>query len=82
MLANDLRIMSKLKKKYVEKLIESVAVIKVAIDVKRVELMSLLQHHDEPFRTFVCSEAKTCNFTTVSKCKCGSGIGQVTQKEQ
>ena len=73
MLANDPRLMAK-SEEYVAKLMESVAVIKVAIGVKRAELMSLHQDHDEPFRTFatrVRSKAETCNFTTVSECECG-----------
>ena len=59
---------------YVAKLMESIAVIKVSIGVKRTELMSLHQNHNEPFRTFatcVRSKAETCNFTTVSECDCG-----------
>ena len=48
---------------------DSVGVIKVAIGVKRAELMSLHQDHDGPFRTFATdvfhSKVKTCNFTTV-----------------
>ena len=47
---------------------ESVAVIKVAVCVKRVELVSLHQHHDKPFRTFatgVQNKAETRNFTTI-----------------
>ena len=59
---------------YVAKLMESIAVIKVAIGVKRAELMNLHQDHDEPFRTFatrVSSKAETCNFTTVSENDCG-----------
>ena len=59
---------------YVAKLMESVAVIKVAVGVKRAELVRLHKDHDEPFRTFatrVRSKAETCNFTTVSECECG-----------
>ena len=59
---------------YVAKLMESIAVIKVAIGVKRAKLMSLHQDHDELFRTLairVCSKAETCNFTTISECDCG-----------
>ena len=40
MLANDPRLMAK-SEEYVAKLMESVAVIKVAIGVKRAELMTL-----------------------------------------
>ena len=70
MLANDPRLMAK-SKSYVAKLMESIPVIKVAIGVKRAELMSLHQDHDELFRTFstrIRSKTETCNFTTVSKC--------------
>ena len=59
---------------YVTKLMEEVAVIKVAVGVKRAELISLNQDQDEPFRTFaiyVRSKTETCNFTTVSECECG-----------
>ena len=72
-LANDLRLMAKLEE-HVAKLMEPVAVIKVALKVKRAELMRLNQEHDEPFKTFttrVRSKAETCNFKTVSECKCG-----------
>ena len=58
---------------YITKLMESIAVIKVAIGVKRAVLMKLHQDHDEPFRTFairVRSKEETCNFTTVSECDC------------
>ena len=68
MLANDPRLLTKTEN-YVAKLMESIAVIKVAIGVKRAELMGMCQGHDEPFRTFatrVRSKAETCNFTTVS----------------
>ena len=68
MLANDPRLLTKTEN-YVAKLMESVAVIKVAIGVKRAELMGMCQGHDDPFRTFVTrvrSKAETCNFTTVS----------------
>ena len=37
---------------YVVKLIESVAVIKVSVGVKRAKLVILHQENDEPFRTF------------------------------
>ena len=45
MLANDPRLIAK-SKDYVAKLMESVAVIKVAVEVKRTELMSLHQEHN------------------------------------
>ena len=50
-LANDPRLMTK-SEEYIAKLMESVAVIKVAVGVKREELVSLHQEHNEPFRTF------------------------------
>ena len=59
---------------YVAKLIESVVVIKFAMAVKRAEVMSLHQEHDEPLRTFttrISSIVETCNFTTVSERKFG-----------
>ena len=73
MLANDPKLMANLEE-YVAKMMESVAVIQVAIGVKKAELMSLHKDHVEPFRTFstrVRSKAETCNFTTVSQCECG-----------
>ena len=69
MLANDSRFMAK-SEEYVAKLIKSVAVIKVEVVVKRIEMMCLHQDHDEPYRTFatrVRSKAETRNFTTVSE---------------
>ena len=48
MLANDTQLMAK-SKIYVAKLMESVAVIKVAIGFMRAEFMSLHQNHDKPF---------------------------------
>ena len=83
MLASDPRLMSE-SESYVAKLIESIAVIKVAIGVRRAELMNLHQYHDEPFRTFanrVQSKAETCNFTTVSECDCGkSNVTSYTEE--
>ena len=70
-LANDPRLMAK-SEDYVPKLRESAAGTKVTVGVKRAELMSLHQDHNEPFRTFatnVRSKANTCNFTTVSECE-------------
>ena len=61
MLAKDPKLMAKL--------MESVAVIKVAVSCKKTELMSLHKDHDEPFRTFaafVRNKAETCDFYTVS----------------
>ena len=84
MLANDPRLMAK-SEEYVAKLMRSVAVIKVAVGVKRAELVSLHLDHDEPFRTFatrVRSKAETCNFTTVKECECGKKVLQVIQKKQ
>ena len=51
MFANNPRLMAK-SEEYVAKLLESIAVIKVAVGVKRAQLMSMHQDHDEPFRTF------------------------------
>ena len=76
MLVSDPRLMAK-SESYFAKLMESIAVIKDAIGVKRAELMNLYQDHDEPFRTFVTrvrSKAKTCNFNTISECNCGISI--------
>ena len=53
---------------------ESVAIIKVAIGVRRTELMGLCQDYCKPFRTFsprVCSKVELCSFTTVSEYECG-----------
>ena len=76
MLANDSRLIA-WSEEYVAKLMDSVAVVKVAVSVKRAELQSLHQDHDEPFRTFatrVRNKVETCNFTTVSKCESGKKI--------
>ena len=46
----------------------------VVVGVKRAEVVSLHQDHDEPFRTFttrVGSKAETFNFNTISECECG-----------
>ena len=51
MVANDPRLMAK-SESYIAKLMESIVVIKVAIGVKKAELMSLHQVHDEQFRMF------------------------------
>ena len=69
MLANDFRLLDKLEE-YGAKLMESIAVIKVATQVKSTELISLHKDHDEPtitFVTHVCGKANTCDFTTVSE---------------
>ena len=53
---------------YEAKLMESVAVIKVAVGVEKAQPVSLHQDHNEPFRTFatsVQSKAETYSFTTV-----------------
>ena len=58
-LVNGPRLMAK-SEEHVAKLMESVGVKKVAIGVKRAELMSLHQEHNKSFRTFatrVCSKA-------------------------
>ena len=53
---------------------ESVAVIKVAVCVKRVELVSLHQHHDKPFRT-LATESEIRQKLVISlllkRCECG-----------
>ena len=70
---------------YVSKLMVSIAVIKVAIiGVKKAELMSLHQDHDELFRTFATSvrnKAEICNFTTVSECDCGKSYVTIYTEE-
>lgn len=84
MLANDPRLMAK-SEEYVAKSMESVAVIKVAVDVKRAELVSLHLDQDIPFKTFatrVRIRAETCNFITVSDCECEKKMLQVIQKKQ
>ena len=45
MLANDPRLMTK-SEEYIAKLMESVAVIKVAVGVKRAKMLRLHQDHD------------------------------------
>ena len=53
---------------------KSVEVIKVAVSVKRAELVSLHQDDNEPFRTSanrVWSKVETCSFTTTSECEWG-----------
>ena len=83
MLASDPRLMAK-SESYVAKLMELIAVIEVAVGLRRAELMNLHQDHDEPFRTFatrVRSKAETCNFTTVSECDCGkSNVTSYTEE--
>ena len=56
------------KLKFENYVMKSVAVIKVSIGVKRVELIGLHQDHGERLRTR--SKVKTCNFITVSNCEC------------
>ena len=69
---------------YFAKLMELIAVIEVAVGLRRAELMNLHQDHNEPFRTFatrVRSKAETCNFTTVSECDCGkSNVTSYTEE--
>ena len=74
MLTNDSRLMAK-SEEYIAKYIQSVAVIKIAVRVKRAELLSFRQDNDEPFRfrtfaTRVRNKAETCIFTKVSECEC------------
>ena len=62
---------------YVAKLMESIAVIKVCVCVKRAEIMSLHQDHNELFRMFailVRRKAETCNFTTVRSVTVGKAL--------
>ena len=52
-------------------MMQSIAVIKVAVGVRRAELTKLSQDRDEAFRTFatrVQGKAETCKFFTMSKC--------------
>ena len=53
------------------------AVIPVAIGVRRAELMDLRQTPDEPFRTFAAKtkgKAETCSFRTSVKCECNRTV--------
>ena len=73
MLKSDPKIMMKSVQEVLTAM-ESLAVIKVAVGVRRVELMKMTQDHDEEFRTFatkVRGKAETCEFNTLSKCSCG-----------
>ena len=76
MLKSDPKLM--LKQEYdVLANMESIAVIKVALGVRRTELMKISQDNDEPFRTFAtCVRAKseTCKFHTLSRCSCGATV--------
>ena len=68
---------------YAAKLMESLEVVKVAVVVKRAELVSLHKDHDEPFRTFATRvRSKAFNFITVSERECGKKMLQVIQKKQ
>ena len=61
----------------VKKTMRDLAVIPVAIGVRRAELMELRQSPDEQFRTFaarVQGKAETCVFTTTAKCQCSQTI--------
>ncbi len=56
---------------------ESIAVIKVAVGITRLELMRVVQDGDEAFRTFatrVRGKAETCGFKTSVHCACGKTI--------
>ena len=67
MLKSDPKLMMKTPSE-VAKLMESIAVVKVATGVKRAELMSMSQDHDEAFRTFatrVRGKVETCGFTSL-----------------
>ncbi len=62
---------------------ESIAVIKVAIGVRRTELMKISQDHNETFRTFaarVRGKAETCNFTT--KCRCSADVSYTEESKK
>ena len=66
------------------KKMRELAVIPVAIGVRRAELMDIRQSPDEPFRTFaakVQGKAETCAFTTTATCSCGSVV-QVEYKKE
>ena len=57
----------------VMRVMQTFAVIPVAIGVRRAELMTMRQAPDELFRTFsarVKGKAETCLFTTSGVCKC------------
>ena len=57
----------------VKQTMRDLAVIPVAIGVRRAELMDLRQGPDEPFRTFAArakGKAETCSFSTSVQCRC------------
>ena len=61
----------------VKKTMRDLAVIPVAIGVRRAELMEMRQSPDEQFRTFaarVQGKAETCAFTTTVKCQCDKTV--------
>ena len=61
----------------VKQTMRELAVIPVAIGVRRAELMDLRQSPDEPFRTFAArtkGKAETCAFTTTSTCSCNQTV--------
>ena len=61
----------------VKQTMRELAVIPVAIGVRRAELMDLKQLPDEPFRTFAAKtkgKAETCAFTTTSTCSCNRTV--------
>ncbi len=61
----------------VKKTMRDLAVIPVAIGVRRAELMELRQSPDENFRTFAAraqGKAETCSFYTVAKCSCNKTV--------
>ena len=63
--------------KEVRRIMQTFAVIPVAIGVRRAELMQLRQAPDELFRTFsarVKGKAETCLFTTSGSCTCGEAV--------
>ena len=61
----------------VKQTMRDLAVIPVAIGVRRAELMEMRQSPDEQFRTFaarVQGKAETCSFKTSIKCQCNTVI--------
>ena len=61
----------------VKKTMRELAVIPVAIGVRRAELIEMRQSPDEQFRTFaarVQGKAETCAFATTAKCECSKVV--------
>ena len=58
----------------VRSVMKALAVIPIAIGVRRAELMQLRQEPDELFRTFAArakGKAETCGFNSSANCECG-----------